>query len=60
MIQKEIKGKGGLNIKDTRVGEVDFYRADTENAEEDLKFKTKVDIKEGIKKTIKWYNENNI
>ncbi|MBE9594919.1 MAG: hypothetical protein IMF19_15725 [Proteobacteria bacterium] len=59
MVQKETNGKGGLDIKDNRVGEVDFYRADTGKAEEDLKFKAKVDIKEGIKKTVKWYEENN-
>jgi UDP-glucose 4-epimerase len=59
MIQKEMGIKGELKIKENRVGEVGFYRADIGNARYKLMFEPKVDIKEGIKKTVKWYDINN-
>jgi len=58
LIQKEMGVKGELKIKQNRAGEVGFYHADIDNARRKLMFEPKVDIKEGIKKTVKWYNEN--
>jgi len=58
LIQKEMGAKGELEIKQNRVGEVGFYRADIDNARRKLMFEPKVGIKEGIKKTVKWYNAN--
>jgi UDP-glucose 4-epimerase len=58
MIQKETNGRGGLDIRDTRVGEVDYYHADINYARDKFGFEPKVGIKEGIKKTVKWYNKN--
>ena len=58
LIQKEMGVTGGLDIKDTRVGEVDYYRASIEAAKDKLMFAPKVGIKGGIKETVKWYNEN--
>jgi UDP-glucose 4-epimerase len=57
LIQEEMGARGRLDIKDTRVGEVDYYNADIVYAQ-DIGFEPKVDIKEGIKKTVKWYGEN--
>ena len=59
LIQKEMNAKGGLDIKDTRVGEVDYYRGDIDYAREKFGYTPKVDIKEGITKTVKWYDANN-
>jgi UDP-glucose 4-epimerase len=60
MIQEEMGVKGELKIKENRVGEVGFYRADIGNARYKLLFEPKVDIKEGIKKTVKWYEGTNL
>ncbi len=59
MIQEEMDAKGEVVIKANRVGELDYYRADIDWARRHLGFNPKVDIKEGIKKTVKWYEENN-
>lgn len=59
MIQEEMDAKGEVVIKANRVGEVDYYRADIDWARRHLGFDPKVGIKEGIKKTVKWYDENN-
>lgn len=59
MIQEEMGAKGKPDIEDTRVGEVDYYRADISYAQQKLGYEPKVDIKEGIKKTVKWYEVNN-
>ncbi len=59
MIQEEMGAKGKPGIEDTRVGEVDYYRADIDYARQKFGYEPKVDIKEGIKKTVKWYEENN-
>lgn len=59
MIQEEMDAKGEVVIKANRVGELDYYRADIDWARRHLGFDPKVDIKEGIKKTVKWYEENN-
>ena len=58
LIQQEMNAKGGLIIKDTRVGEVNFYRANVDHARDMFGYEPKAGIVEGIKKTIKWYNEN--
>ena len=59
LIQKEMGVKGDLKIKQNRVGEVGYYHADIDNARRKLLFEPKVSIKEGIKKTVKWYDKNN-
>jgi UDP-glucose 4-epimerase len=58
LIQTVVGAKGGLDIKATRVGEVDYYRADIDHARRRLGYDPKVGIIEGIKKTVKWYDEN--
>jgi UDP-glucose 4-epimerase len=57
-IQQEMGVKSNLIIKDERVGEVNYYCADIVHARHNFGYNPKVGIEEGIKKTIKWYNEN--
>jgi UDP-glucose 4-epimerase len=58
MIPQAVAAKGELKIKANRVGEVGYYRADIDYAHQKFGYEPKVDIKEGIKNTVKWYNKN--
>lgn len=58
LTQQEMGVKSNLIIKDERVGEVNYYLADIDHARHNFGYNPKVGIEEGIKKTVKWYNEN--
>lgn len=58
IIQKELKSKNKIIIKDNRTGEVVRFVADITKAKRMLGFKPKVNITEGVRRSIEWYNKN--
>jgi UDP-glucose 4-epimerase len=55
LIKKFLNSKSRIIIKQNRPGEVVKYIADISKAKKLLNYKPRIDIIEGIKKTIKWY-----
>ncbi len=57
MIREYMKGKNEILMKDTRVGEVEKFIADTTKARSKLGHSSKTMIEEGIQKSIEWYTK---
>ncbi len=58
MINQSMGGKSGIKVTSARPGEVIKYVADISNARKKLGYEPKTGIKEGIEKSIAWYNEH--
>jgi len=56
MIKKDLKSKSKIILKPNRIGEVVEYVADISKAKERLYYKPSFSIKEGIGRSINWYN----
>ena len=59
-VVKRLDSKSKLIIDDNRTGEVVKYIADIWKAREKLDYEPQIDIHEGIKKTIEWYENNKV
>ena len=57
-IQKLMRGKNKIIVKENRTGEVIKFIADISRAKEKLGYEPQITIEEGLKKTIQWYQEN--
>ena len=57
-IQKSMKKQNKIIMKNSRIGEVIKFVADISKAKKKLNYQPKVEISEGIKRTVKWYKEN--
>jgi UDP-glucose 4-epimerase len=53
---KQLGGSNKLVIEDNRTGEVVRYIADIWKAREKLGYEPKISIEEGVRRSIKWYN----
>lgn len=60
IIKREMKAEVNINVKRNRTGEVVRYVADITKAREVLGFNPTVDIEEGIKRSIEWYDQKNV
>ena len=62
LIQKSMAGKSScenkLVIKSSRIGEVVKFVADISKAKKKLGYSPKINIVDGIEKTVKWYKKN--
>lgn len=58
MIQKYLNATNKIIIKEPRTGEVIKFIADISKAKEKLNYEPKININEGIRKSIEWFNEN--
>ncbi len=58
LIQKMMKSKNKIIIKENRTGEVVKFIANISKAKEKLGYEPKTNILEGIKKSIAWYQKN--
>jgi len=58
LIQEMMAGKNKIIIKENRTGEVVKFVANITKARQKLGYKPKIDIIEGIRKSIEWYREN--
>lgn len=58
LIKEQMKSKVSIRLKENRTGEVVKYTADISKARERLGYDPKIDITEGIKRSIKWFNKN--
>lgn len=58
LLQEMMAGKNKIIIKENRTGEVVKFVANITKAKQKLGYKPKTDIKDGIKKSIQWYQEN--
>lgn len=56
-IQKYMAGKNKIIIQKNRTGEVIKFIADISKAKEEINYKPKTMIEQGIKKSIEWYKE---
>lgn len=58
LVQKFIKTENEVVIKDNRTGEVVKFIADISKAREKLGYNPKIDITEGVRRSVRWYEEN--
>jgi len=58
LIKKKLNSDSNLEIKESRTGEVQKYIADIEKARRALNYKPRTNIREGIGKSIRWYEKN--
>jgi nucleoside-diphosphate-sugar epimerase len=58
MINKKLKSNIKINIEPNRTGEVVKYVADITKARNKIGYNPKVDVEEGLNKSIKWYKTN--
>ena len=57
LIQKYMKSKSKIVIKESRTGEVEKFIANISKAKRELGYEPQTTISEGIKKSIRWYKE---
>ena len=57
LIRKSLKKQNKIIIKNSRTGEVVKFIADISKAKQKLGYQPKINVIDGIKKTIKWYQE---
>lgn len=55
-IEENLGKKADIRIEETQIGEVSYYIADIYKAQKFLGYNPKISLKEGIRKTIEWYN----
>ncbi len=53
-----MNGNNKIIIKENRRGEITKFVADISKAKNRINFEPKNSIKQGIRKTVKWYEEN--
>jgi len=58
LIQKYMKGKNRIIIKENRAGEVVRFVADISRAKEKISYEPETMINSGVRKSVKWYREN--
>lgn len=58
LIKKHMGGKNNVRIEENRTGEVVKFIADISKAKEKLNYQPEIDIENGIKKSIEWYEKN--
>lgn len=58
LLQEMMAGKNKIIIKENRTGEVVKFVANIAKARKKLGYQPKTDIKDGIKKSIQWYQQN--
>jgi len=58
LIKKLLNSKSKIIVKKNRSGEVIRYIADISKAKKLLNYEPKIDIIEGIKRSLNWYNKN--
>ena len=56
-IQNLFKASGKIIVKESRIGEVWRFEADISKSRELLGYKPEVNINEGLKRTVEWYNK---
>lgn len=58
LIKKQMRSNVNIRLKENRTGEVVKYTADISKARERLGYNPKINIYDGLEKSIKWFNEN--
>lgn len=58
LIRSEMDGKNSIKTQESRTGEVIKFVADISKARKLLDYKPRTSFREGIKKTVEWYQDN--